>query len=270
MNMRASLEGTMKSGLSLTLMICFVGSALQVTAQDLESFDLRGSGAAQATVGPLSRAAAREAVRLVAAGEPPPPGLKTVEQGDESNWSRVRTLVPGTEIIVTVHGSLPRGRYVIEVGESDLTVLNVTDPTLPRAVTRVLQNLASKHPEYLTRTPMAGQFVDQAVRVGSDGVFVADQKVADLQHVVETNAREEIAEIKIRRKGQGVWGHLGLLGGYFVGAMTGGYVAGFACQAAGCDTGAFLSGMLVGGIAGGVHGFRASNRETEDVVYRAP
>lgn len=254
----------MKSGLSLTLIICFVGSALRVTAQEhTGSF-----------VGPLSRAAAREAVLLVAAGEPPPPGFKTVEQGDESTWSRVRTLAPGTEIIVTVHGSLPRTRYVIGVGESDLMVLNVTDPTLPRAVTRVLVNLASKHPEYLTRTPMAGQFVDQAVRVGSDGVFVADQKVADLQHVVETNARKEIAEIKIRRKGQGVWGHLGLLGGYFVGAMTGSYVAGFACQAAvgrnGCDTGAFLSGMLVGGIAGGVHGFRASNRETEDVVYRAP
>ena len=238
----------MKSRLSVTLMFCFMASALPVTAQEHTGpFDLRGSI--------------------------PPPGIKTVQQGDEPNWSRVRTLAPGTEIIVTVQGSLPRRRYVVGVGESDLTVLNVTDPALPRAVTRVLLNLASNHPEYLTRTPTAGQFVDQAVRVGPDGVFVADQKVADLHHVVETNGRKEVAEIKIQRKGQGVWGHLGLLGGYFVGAMTGGYVAGFACQAAvgrnRCDTGPFLSGMLVGGIAGGVHGFRASNRETEDVVYRA-
>jgi len=117
----------------------------------------------------------------------------------------------------------------------------------------------------------SGQFVDRAVRLGRDGVFVSDQKVADLQDVVEIEARSEVAQIMTRRKGRGIWGRLGVLGGYLVGAMAGGYIAGFACQAAAgrdrCDTGAFLTGGLIGGIVGGVHGFRASTRETEEVLY---
>jgi hypothetical protein len=98
--------------------------------------------------------------------------------------------------------------------------------------------------------------------------------VADLQQLIETSARQDVAEIKTRQKGRGFWGHLGPLGGYFVGAMAGGYIAGFACQAAAgrdrCDTGASLTGMLVGGIGGGIYGFRAADRETESVIYRAP
>ena len=133
-------------------------------------------------------------------------------------------------------------------------------------------DLASTHPEYFLAAQKGGRFVlEKNVRMGPDGVFVADRKVADLQDVVETGARKDVAEIKTRQKGRGVWGHLGPLGGYFVGAMAGGTVARLACQAAAgrdrCDTGAFLTGMLVGGIAGAANGFRTANRKTEDVIY---
>ena len=101
--------------------------------------------------------------------------------------------------------------------------------------------------------------------------------VLDLTHPTSTAlkvARTNIAAITIRRKGRGFWGHLGPLGGYFLGGLAGGYSAGLVCQAAAgrdrCDTGAFLTGMLGGGIAGGTAGFHAARRETEDVVYRAP
>jgi hypothetical protein len=91
--------------------------------------------------------------------------------------------------------------------------------------------------------------------------------------VVETGVRQEVAEIKTRQKGRGVWGHLGPLGGYFVGGMAGGILAGLACRAVvgrkRCD-GPYMTGTAVGGIAGGVYGFLAANRETEDVIYRAP
>jgi len=91
--------------------------------------------------------------------------------------------------------------------------------------------------------------------------------------VLETIARQGIAEISVRKRGRGVWGHLGPLGGYFVGALAGGYGAAFACQAAAgrnrCDSGAFLVGMLVGGIGGGTYGFHAANRETEEIIYKA-
>jgi hypothetical protein len=272
----------MKSGFLLTLIICLTGSALEVDAQEPterpQSSDLRVP-ASEVSADRLSRAAAREAARFAAAAEPLSSGLDAVPQGDttpdaRSDWSRVPDLAPGTRILVTRHGSQPLERFVVSADETELIVLDLTDPTLPGAVTRALLNVASNHPEYFATRPNAGQFVERAVRLGPDGVFVADRRVAALEQLVEISTRTEVAEITIRRKGRGVWGHLGPLGGYFVGAMVGGYAAGFACQAAvgrdRCDTGAFLRGMVGGGIAGGAFGFRASNRETEDVVYRAP
>ena len=89
--------------------------------------------------------------------------------------------------------------------------------------------------------------------------------------VVERVARNDVAEIKTVKKGRGVWGHLGPLGGYFVGALSGGYAVGRTCQAVQgrnqCDSGAFLLGTLMGGISGGLYGFSAARRETEEVIY---
>ncbi|HEV3062979.1 MAG TPA: hypothetical protein VGY48_32340 [Vicinamibacterales bacterium] len=267
----------MKSALALTVIVCLVASALPVTAaqQPAEtpgSFDLRA--ASPVTVGLLTRSIAREAVRPPAAEEPTA-GEVVRQTGNpvESNWSRVRKLASGRGIVVTVKGSPPARRHFVAGDKADLTVVNLTDPTLPAAARDVLRDMATTHPDYFA-VANKQSFVNGTVRVAPDGVFVTDRKVADLGQVVETIARNDIAEIKTRQKGRGVWGHLGSLGGYFVGAMSGGFVAGFACQAAvgrdRCDTGAFLTGALAGGIAGGIYGFRAANRETEDVIYRGP
>ena len=89
--------------------------------------------------------------------------------------------------------------------------------------------------------------------------------------LVKQVARNDVAEIKTLKKGRGVWGHLGPLGGYFVGALSGGYAVGLACQAvqgrSRCDSGAFLLGALMGGVSGGLYGFSAAHRETEEVIY---
>ena len=224
------------------------------------------AGEMKSMPGPIARSIAREAVRLTVDLQA---GSADVE------WSRVRKLAPGTEIIVTVESTQPGGRHVVRVGEFDLTVLNVADLGLPAPVKDLLRGLAASHPDYFSAALRGGTVVlEKGVRLRLDGVFVGDRKVADLGQVIETIARHNVGEIKIRQKGRGVWGHLGPLGGYFVGGLSGGVVAGFACQAAAgrdrCDTGAFLAGMLGGGIAGGVYGFRAAHRETEDVIYRAP
>ena len=140
------------------------------------------------------------------------------------------------------------------------------------AATRALRQIASQHPDYVEGAAKGGTFLVDNLRLASGGAFVADEKVADLQHVVEMHARQEVAEIKTRRKGRGVWGHLGPFGGYFVGAFAGLLVVGYSCQAAvgraRCDTAA-ANGAVVGAIAGLGYGFYAARRETEDVIYRA-
>lgn len=192
----------------------------------------------------------------------------------QQNWSTVRKFEPGSEITISIERSQPVTRHFVSADDTSLTVLNLTDSTLATATERALREIASQHPEHLQGAAKGGTFLLNNVRLTPAGVFVADRKVADLRRVVETTARTEVAEITIRRKGRGIWGHLGPLGGYFAGAMAGGYGAGFVCQAAAgrdrCDTGAFLTGMLVGGIAGGAYGFHAARRETEDVIYRVP
>lgn len=89
----------------------------------------------------------------------------------------------------------------------------------------------------------------------------------------EIVARDDIMEVATRQKGRGFWGHLGPIGGYLVGGLGGGYIAGIICNAArggGCDTGAFLTGMLIGGVTGSLNGLYEAGHETDKVVYRAP
>lgn len=189
----------MQLAVSIPLIVCLVTSTLPLEAQDRM----------QSTAGPIARGIAREAARL------------TVDQtasSDDAEWSRVRKLASGSQIIVTIQRAQPVERRVVRVvrvDESSLTLSN-------------------------------GQ-------------------------VVERVARNDVAEIKTVKKGSGVWGHLGPLGGYFVGALSGGYAVGLACQAVQgrnrCDSGAFLLGALMGGISGGLYGLSAARRETEEVIY---
>ena len=116
----------MKSALSLILIASLMDPAIPVTAhaqtEPPVSFDIRGV-ASDATTGPLARAITREAVRLAA--DPVPSDIAAVQEGDtlpESDWSRVPKLAAGTEVIVTVKGSQPATRYVVQADESELTV----------------------------------------------------------------------------------------------------------------------------------------------------
>jgi len=248
----------MKSMLLLVSIACLMTSALPVAAPVPTA----------TTAGPIAGAMTREVLRRAAAAEPI--GGEAGQQSGklaDANWSRVRKLAPGTEIIVTVKGSPVTEWYFVAANESDLTVLHLTDPSLPVAARDILRDMAAIHPDYFAVADKRGSFVNGAVRVAPDGVFVADRKVADLAQVVEIIAQSAVAEVKTRQRGRGVWGHLGPLGGFFVGGMAGGVTGAFACH---CDTGGFLVGMMVGGITGGVYGFRAANRETENVIYGAP
>lgn len=224
--------------------------------------------------GSFAKAIAREAVRLAAVQ----PGGNPAE----SNWSRVRTVAPGTDIILTVKGAPPGvQRTFVAEGDSDLTVLNVADPGLPAAARDVLRGVALRDPGDLPAAQQGRQItLRKDVRIGPDGVFVSDRKVADLGQVVETIARDDVVEITTRQKGRGFWGHVGPVGGAYVatlpGAMAGGFGAILACKAAGTreDRCPFLTsalvGEIVGAIAGGAYGSHAANRVTEVLIYRAP
>jgi hypothetical protein len=262
----------MKSAPSFALIACLVASAGPVTAQELPkppgSSNL-GGPASQATIGPISHAATREAIRIAAAAEAAPSSGGAVRLGGEAaddDWRLVRKLEPGTEVIVAVQGSTPGQRYFVAADDRGLTLINVDDPSLPRAVTEVLRDVASDHPGYFQAAQRGETLVlGKTVRVARDGVFLADRRVADLGQVVERLARGDvvfIASAAVERNAAGC-----AFAGYFGGALIGGGPGMLAGGLAGGE-GGVLPGMMAGWSIGAVHVYRKCRHKPEEVIYQ--
>ena len=132
----------------------------------------------------------------------------------ESDWSRVAQVVPGGEIAVTLKRAQAMSRYFVSSDASSLTVLNLADRALPPVATRALREMASRHPENFAAVRGRASFADGDVRIGRDGVFVGGRKAAELAQVVETLARNDVADIRGRVVARGS----------VLGAVVGGWV----------------------------------------------
>lgn len=241
----------------MALIICLVGSALPVTAQEQV-----------ATAGPLAMAVVREAARFATSAQPQP--------GD-SEWSRVRELDPGAEIAVTVKGSPPGQRYFIAADGSSLTVLNVAESDISAAVKQVLVDTASDHPIYFVLAQQDKTFLLSGnVRLTREGIFVGDQRVAELERLVVHISRAIIAEISVRERrfgktigwGAAIGGGAGFVAGLVAGTRY--------CRTRNCDNfppfaiGLFYSpiGAGIGGGLGAVIG--VTRDKYQETIYRAP
>ena len=202
--------------------------------------------------------------------------LAADDQSDSTDreWARVQRLASGTAVSVSLQGVPGQKRNVVSADESSVTLLKTDDSALPSVIQQTLRRVATAHPDYLSGASIGKTvLLEKRIRLDGEGVFLNGVRLASLSEILETTARADVGTITMRQRGRGVWGHLGPLGGYFVGGMTGGIASGLICRAAQgrnrCDTGAFLGGMLIGGVAGGTYGFHAARRETEVVVYRS-
>jgi hypothetical protein len=214
--------------------------------------------------GPLTKVISRQPVPLA---------RRQAEESAHAEWARVRKLEPGREISVTIRGAGQNSLLFISADEAGITMLNLTGAPLPDSAARVLRETALQHPEYFDRATGGGTFLLDGLRMSAAGLYAGDQKIADLHQFIERRARTEVAQIRVRDKGRGFWGRIGPIGGYFLGALGGGYAGGVVCRAGGnrdCDTGPFLTGMMIGGVTGGIYGFRAARREVDDVIYQTP
>jgi hypothetical protein len=199
-------------------------------------------------------------VCLVAPAEAQAAGQRLTSDVD---WSRVRRLEPGTQITVTTNGSQPGTRYVLSVDDSSISVLNLAGSSLPASARKTLRDRATHNPSHLLDAQKGGTFIlDKNVRVAPDGVFVAEQKFADLDEVVETVPRHDVVEIagpvKVR----------GSVHGAILGAWLGfGVGAAFGTQAPNAASGWSLLTGFTG--LGAWLGDRASSHKEDEVIYRA-
>ena len=161
-----------------------------------------------------------------------------------------------------VGGLEPKSRQVVLADESALVVLNLTGRMLPANAGRVLRNMAGQHPAYFTAMQDGRAFAEDDVRVGRDGLFVANRRIADLEQVVERFARNDISEIRgpVVARGSVSGAVLGGWLGFAAGAVPG---LGGAPEAA-----AWI--LMIGSVAlGSWLGFQWSSHEKDGVVYRA-
>jgi hypothetical protein len=184
----------------------------------------------------------------------------------DPNWSRVRTIVPGADIIVTLKGTPPATRYFVAADGSSLTVLNLTDPALPRTVTHRLRSVASNHPGYFTAEKIAFVDVDREIRVGPDGVFVAARRIADLEQIVERIASDHVVEISspVRTRGSVELAVTGVVAGSLVGFLV-------SLDAGGTHGDPLRkTAILWLPVAAGLLGYHAFHHKVGGVIYRAP
>ena len=194
----------------------------------------------------------------------------------EADWSRVRGL-EGEKIILTVYGSPPGTRYVVRhtVDQFGLTVLNLTDPIIPAAVTDVLADAAWWHPDYFGKAQQGGTVrVNKHVRIAPDGVFLDDRKVVELGQVVEQVARTSVAEISEVARATRRGAKRGSLIGAGAGLTIGLLIQIPYCRQHSCDSqGGLITPlitMLSAGIGTGLGALIGAGYQTRDLIYRAP
>lgn len=228
--------------------------------------------AASRTAGSISEAVTREAGRLAAETARSADDRKK-DKASDSDWTEVREY-EGEAITLTVKGSPAGERYVVSRTQtpSEITVLNVADPSLSEEVRDALIDAASDHPEYFGAQQGSSARLTRHVRLDSGSVFEDDRNVVDLAHVVERVTRASVAEISVTdravRRGVGF------------GALAGG-VAGLGIMLAQCGTHwnretpscrnlTFLWTLFSPGIGMGLGSGIGASYKITTVLYRAP
>jgi hypothetical protein len=222
-----------------------------------------------ATPGPIARAVKTEAARLTANGQ--------VRANDTPGWSRVKRLAAGTEILLTTRGSTPTARVFVQADDLDISVLNLSGPSLPVDVTRTLRKMALESPERFAAMRRGIGYTFGDIHVGRDGVVVAGRHVADLDDILEQTSRTQVREVRTAKpRSSGARGTLGALagaaGGFFAGIYVGAAIENewYPCI---CDDPGLkgaLRGAPIGAIAGGVLGYYTFRRMATEIIYRTP
>ena len=220
----------------------------------------------------LARAVSREVVRRGAADRAP--AARSRQGSDRADaWRRVKALDPGSEVIVTLHGSPPVSRRSLRGDDSHVTLLNVTDPALSGATRGALVEAAVDDPDVFDTVQQGGSAnVNRHVRLAAGGLFVDEQKVLDLGQVIERVARERVAEIRVvnRAAKRGVlWGAVAG-GAAAVGFMIARCGTNWGTETSSCANLTGMSLVIFPGVGSGIGSALGAAFKISTVVYSAP
>jgi len=178
-------------------------------------------------------------------------------------WSRVGELRPGVSIAVSTTSTPFGARIFVSADASGVTVLNLEVSSLVPAARHALREMATRHPEYFALMQASGSFEKDHVRLGRDGLFVADRRVAEFADVVETYSRQAVREIRGPVVARG--SVLGTIVGGWLG-FSAGVVPGLGGATVGWAWASVAGAVTLGGWLGN----HWSSHTVDGVVYRAP
>lgn len=111
-------------------------------------------------------------------------------QVDDAGWKRLQRLEPGARVKLTINNETVE-RYFVQLNSSELVVLNLTSKNLPKGH---LLRMVADNPAWMAGTSKT-TYRDNDLRVGPDGLFVKDQKLAELAQVVEHIERGQVTSV---------------------------------------------------------------------------
>ncbi|HKE84314.1 MAG TPA: hypothetical protein VKB50_11180, partial [Vicinamibacterales bacterium] len=154
-------------------------------------------------------------------------------------------------------------RIFVSADASQVIVLSLEVPSLPASAMQELRDMAARHPNNFAALQKGSSFQQGRVRLGRDGLFVSDRRIAALADVVETLPREAVHEIR------GPVVARGSLAGVIIGVWVG-FSFGVVPGLGGADEGVAYVALAGATTFGGWLGHHWSNHTEEGVVYRAP
>ena len=205
-------------------------------------------------------------------------GMPAVAQGQESgtpdnaagsDWQRVVAIKATTTIRLIAVGDAQVEREFVSADEGEMTVLNLSLPSLPGRVKRVLKDTATRNPERFEPAHLPLEVGDD-FRMSPDGVFLSGRRVAATEDVVIRVPRDRVIEVSRKKMSAfeaRVWTNgtgwlLGLVAGLAIGKAVGGSQGAAIGSAIG--TGA---GVVVGLWRAG---WRGRSANVKAIIYRAP
>jgi len=224
--------------------------------------------AASQTSGRLADAVRSQARRLAA--QPVGPSLPT-ESEDDRHWAQIHRVAAGTDVQLTVADRPPVIRAYVASDSTEIVVLDLTDPSLPRSAVRILRGLAATSPKFLLHERT--QYVDDHLRLDRDGLWIDGRLVVGRAGVVEHINRGDVREMRFTEPGSGYWpSHLllGLAGGAMFGYIYGSH-CGHGAVRAECDaSGRMFMALGAGAGVGAGAAVAAHGLPPTAPIYSAP
>lgn len=188
-----------------------------------------------------------------------------------SNWSRVRTIIPGTRISVGIAGADEVEQYFLDATDEAITLLDLTNRDLPRDAKRTVIRVASTRPA-LFRATRWTEVTGGYVRVNQDGVFIKGRRVVPLEDIVKTIDRGDVGEIsRLRRAQPSRPRDISVPPEVVAGSVLAASGVAAACGQRHCDgAGGFV--LMLGALFGPAAAWRIirDHERVPEIVYRAP